>query len=194
MSTSINGAIGPSVNTTASNTTVVSNTHDVTMIAKADIKKMSVQVAAAFVMMEVAQAQKSFAQGKIEDMKEQNERAKKLNAFLDKYSSRMAAVKDQNDEKAMQGASIAMATEAITTGLLPNNDPAVDAMMKAKTKDGVAAAKTQLQHMAENCNSDNQTQMVKLQDFMGQYNSYMQGANDAIKQANQIQQTLSKTQ
>jgi hypothetical protein len=46
--------------------------------------------------------------------------------------------------------------------------------------------------MAENCNSDNQTQMVKLQDFMGQYNSFVSGASDQIKNANQILQGLAK--
>ena len=45
---------------------------------------------------------------------------------------------------------------------------------------------------AENCNSDNQTQMVKLQDFMGQYNSFVSGASDQIKNANQILQGLAK--
>ncbi len=38
--------------------------------------------------------------------------------------------------------------------------------------------------------NDTQTLMVYLQDFMGQYNSYLQGANSAISQATQTLTTL----
>ena len=47
-----------------------------------------------------------------------------------------------------------------------------------------------LQHQAENCNSDNQTQMVKLQDKMGQYNAYVSGSSDMIKTGAQLQQSI----
>ena len=60
------------------------------------------------------------------------------------------------------------------------------------SSDQVRAITSGIQHMAENCNSDNQTQMVKLQDFMGQYNSFVSGASDQIKNANQILQGLAK--
>ena len=49
---------------------------------------------------------------------------------------------------------------------------------------------TSLQHQAENCNSDNQTQMVKLQDKMGQYNAYVSGSSDMIKTGSQLQQSI----
>ncbi|MBG3876346.1 hypothetical protein FVW20_04720 [Desulfovibrio oxamicus] len=38
--------------------------------------------------------------------------------------------------------------------------------------------------------TDTQQLMVFVQDFMGQYNSYLQGANSAIQQGNQTLQTL----
>lgn len=47
-----------------------------------------------------------------------------------------------------------------------------------------------LQHQAENCNSDNQTQMVKLQDKMGQYNAFVSGSSDMIKTGAQLQQSI----
>ena len=62
----------------------------------------------------------------------------------------------------------------------------------AKSSEQARAIISTIQHMAENCNSDNQTQMVKLQDFMGQYNSFVSGASDQIKNANQILQGLAK--
>ncbi|WP_406018402.1 hypothetical protein, partial [Succinivibrio sp.] len=61
-----------------------------------------------------------------------------------------------------------------------------------KSSEQARAITSGIQHMAENCNSDNQTQMVKLQDFMGQYNSFVSGASDQIKNANQILQGLAK--
>jgi len=61
-----------------------------------------------------------------------------------------------------------------------------------KSAEQIRAISSTIQHMAENCNSDNQTQMVKLQDFMGQYNSFVSGASDQIKNANQILQGLAK--
>ena len=52
----------------------------------------------------------------------------------------------------------------------------------------------QLQTKMDTCGANIQTQMVQLQDFMGQYNSYMQGANTAISQANQVLTGLARGQ
>ena len=52
----------------------------------------------------------------------------------------------------------------------------------------------QLQTKLDTVGANIQTQMVQLQDFMGQYNSYMQGANSAISQSNQILAGLAKGQ
>ena len=52
----------------------------------------------------------------------------------------------------------------------------------------------QLQTKMDTCGANIQTQMVQLQDFMGQYNSYMQGANSAISQSNQVLTGLAKGQ
>lgn len=50
----------------------------------------------------------------------------------------------------------------------------------------------QFQTKLDTVGSDIQTQMVKLQDMMGQFNSMMQGANSAISQSNQVLQAVSK--
>lgn len=49
-----------------------------------------------------------------------------------------------------------------------------------------------LQTSMDSIGGNTQTQMVQLQDIMGQYNSQIQGANAAIAQANQINTTLAK--
>ena len=52
----------------------------------------------------------------------------------------------------------------------------------------------QLQTKMDTVGANIQTQMVQLQDFMGQYNSYMQGANTAIATSNQVLTGLAKGQ
>ena len=52
----------------------------------------------------------------------------------------------------------------------------------------------QLQTKMDTVGANIQTKMVQLQDFMGQYNSYMQGANTAISTSNQVLTSLAKGQ
>ena len=52
----------------------------------------------------------------------------------------------------------------------------------------------QLQTKMDTVGANIQTQMVQLQDFMGQYSSYMQGANSAISQSNQVLSGLARGQ
>ena len=52
----------------------------------------------------------------------------------------------------------------------------------------------QLQTKMDTVGANIQTQMVQLQDFMGQYNSYIQGANSAVSQSNQVLSGLARGQ
>lgn len=47
-----------------------------------------------------------------------------------------------------------------------------------------------LTNYQQTINNDTQTMMVYLQDFIGQYNSYLQGANSAVQQGNQTLQAI----
>ena len=51
-----------------------------------------------------------------------------------------------------------------------------------------------LQTKMDTIGADIQTKMVQLQDMMGQYNSYMQGANSAISTSNQTLSSLARGQ
>jgi hypothetical protein len=51
-----------------------------------------------------------------------------------------------------------------------------------------------LTNYQETLNTGTQQQMVFLQDFMGQYNSYLTGANSAIQQANQTLLSIARGQ
>ena len=56
------------------------------------------------------------------------------------------------------------------------------------------SAIAQMQTKLDTMGSDIQTKMVQLQDMMGQYNSYMQGANSAIATSNQTLSSLARGQ
>ena len=164
------------------------STSGVNAIKGTEFEGMSVQMMAAMVMLEVGATKKKEAENKIGDMKAQNDKAKALNNLLDKMNAELGKyTKDEDSDKASRAVVLVkFMNEAKGLGVDISN------WCGFKSSDQVRAITSGIQHMAENCNSDNQTQMVKLQDFMGQYNSFVSGASDQIKNANQILQGLAK--
>ncbi len=61
-------------------------------------------------------------------------------------------------------------------------------------KDGWEVNITSLRNYQEQLGADTQQKMIYIQDFMGQYNSYLQGANSAIQQSNQTLTTIARGQ
>lgn len=61
-------------------------------------------------------------------------------------------------------------------------------------KDQWELAITSLEGQLESLGTDTQQQMIYVQDFMGQYNSYLQGANTQISNANQTLTSLARGQ
>ena len=187
------------------------STSNVNAIKGTEFEGMSIQMMAAMVMLEVGATKKKEAEMKIADMKGQNDKAKKLNNLVDRMNADLGGVTKDDDDNNKKRASILKSyyEEAKSLGIdtsswgasevnLPASFRVASSMTQkvlfipSKTAEQVRAITSQIQHMAENCNSDNQTQMVKLQDFMGQYNSFVSGASDQIKNANQILQGLAK--
>ena len=62
----------------------------------------------------------------------------------------------------------------------------------AHNKDEWEVAITSLKAHLDQLGTDTQQKMVFVQDFMGQYNSYLQGANSAIQQGNQTLAELAR--
>ncbi len=156
---------------------------------------MSIQAMAALAMLEIGSTKKTQAQGHIEEMQEKNTRAKKLNAFLDKVNTAISGFTDDSDDTKTKRATAikGLLEEAKTlgvTGEKMSNWSTWNA--SSLSLDQASAIKQEIQHSAENVNSDSQTQMIKLQDLIGQYNSFVSGAGDAIKQYTQILQSLAK--
>jgi len=169
-------------------TIAVGSTSYVNAIKGTEFEGMSIQMMAAMVMLEVGATKKKEAENKISEMKGQNDRAKALNNLLDRMNGELGGItKDEDKDKAARMAIlIKYMNEAKGLGV------DVSGWSSPKSAEQIRAISSTIQHMAENCNSDNQTQMVKLQDFMGQYNSFVSGASDQIKNANQILQGLAK--
>ncbi|GHT82093.1 hypothetical protein AGMMS49960_07790 [Betaproteobacteria bacterium] len=63
---------------------------------------------------------------------------------------------------------------------------------KAHFKDEWEVAIKSLQARSESLGTDTQQKMVFVQDFMGQYNSYLQGSNSIIQQSNQTLAELAR--
>ena len=187
------------------------STSNVNAIKGTEFEGMSIQMMAAMVMLEGGATKKKEAEMKIADMKGQNDKAKKLNNLVDRMNADLGGVTKDDDDNNKKRASILKSyyEEAKSLGIdtsswgasevnLPASFRGASSMTQkvlfipSKTAEQVRSITSQIQHMAENCNSDNQTQMVKLQDFMGQYNSFVSGASDQIKNANQILQGLAK--
>ena len=164
------------------------STSGINAIKGTEFEGMSIQMMAAMVMLEVGATKKKEAEMKISDMKSQNDKAKALNNLLDRMNAEMGKyTKDEDSDKAGRAITLAKyMKEANGLGVDISN------WAGSKSAEQYRAIASTIQHMAENCNSDNQTQMVKLQDFMGQYNSFVSGASDQIKNANQILQGLAK--
>ena len=165
------------------------STSTVNAIKGTEFEGMSIQMMAAMIMLEVGGTKKQEAENKIAEMKSQNDRAKALNSFLDKLNTELGKYTKDDDATKTSRAAVLIKhmDEAKNLGI------DVSGWSTGKSSDQIRAISSGIQHMAENCNSDNQTQMVKLQDFMGQYNSFVSGASDSIKQANQILQGLAKS-
>ena len=181
------------------------STSGVNAIKGTEFEGMSIQMMAAMVMLEVGATKKKEAEMKISEMKGQNDRAKKLNDFMDRLNAQLGGVTgDSDDEKKVRGDVLkGFYEEAKTLGIDTSNwgvssikvvgTNVYTTMGTPKTGEQVRALTSQIQHMAENCNSDNQTQMVKLQDKMGQYNAFVSGSSDMIKTGAQLQQSILKS-
>ena len=95
------------------------STSNVNAIKGTNLEGMSIQMMAAMVMLEVGATKKKEAELKIADMKAQNDKAKALNAFLDKLNSKLGAfTKDEDTDKIGRGKVLnELADEAKSFGL-----------------------------------------------------------------------------
>lgn len=143
----------------------------------------SPQLAFAMLQMELAKANKDAAMQGIQDIQKQQALKKECADYLNK------AREYQNSKAKGDGCSDDFKQYCKNNGIsLPDSDD------KDKNKTQWDKVIAQLQTHLDTLGSDIQTQMVQLQDMMGQYNSYMQGANSAISTSNQTLSSLARGQ
>ncbi len=153
----------------------------------------SPQLALAMLQMELARTNKESALGGIKEIESQQAKKKEMSDMLNKAREYKAMGVHLNDAGLATGFDDKFVKYCNANGFtLPHYAKYADSKEDLDKKWDLCIA--QMQTKLDTVGANIQTQMVQLQDFMGQYNSYMQGANSAISQSNQILAGLAKGQ
>ncbi|MDR3157678.1 MAG: hypothetical protein LBU11_01435 [Zoogloeaceae bacterium] len=150
----------------------------------------SLQLMFAKLQLSLAESSKSNAMNYINDIQKTQEEQKQLATMLQKARQLQAdASKSDADSKNVTEMPADMKQYMDANGLA--YDKAGNDNLHFKDEWDVAV--TSLQGRLDSLGTDTQQKMVFVQDFMGQYNSYLQGANSVIQQSNQTLADLAKT-
>ena len=141
----------------------------------------SPQLAFAMLQMELAKANKDSAMAGIQDIEKQQSLKKECADYLNQARECQEGKKKGDDIPA-----------DLRKYMSANGISIPDSGDSDKNKAQWDRVINQLQTHMDTLGSDIQTQMVQLQDMMGQYNSYMQGANSAISTSNQTLMSLAR--
>ena len=147
----------------------------------------SPQLALAMLQMELAQANKQQAMSSIKEIENEQAEKKKVAGFLTiarECREKAASTKSKSE----MPSDMAQFLQSKKISYRHTGD---DLFLTSNEWDTVIDALTE--HL-NGIGKSIQTQMVQLQDFMSQYNSYMQGANTAIAQSNQVLSGLARGQ
>ncbi|GHU35990.1 hypothetical protein AGMMS50256_31980 [Betaproteobacteria bacterium] len=146
----------------------------------------SLQMMFAKLQLTLAESAKSSAMGYIDDIQKTQEEQKQVAQMLQK------ARQLQADAKTASSKVTTMPDDMISymdTNKLAYDKAGNDKLHKA---DEWEVAIKSLQARSEALGTDTQQKMVFVQDFMGQYNSYLQGSNSVIQQSNQTLAELAR--
>ena len=162
----------------------------------------SLQLMFAKLQLELSETAKSQALERMESISDQQEEQKLVSSLLNE------ARQAQADGKAGKGVGMTSINGTTVEGkdCYPMSQDLVDYL----DEHGLAYANadgdyilgeeewdlaiTSLESRLEELGTDTQQQMVYIQDYMGQYNSYLQGANTQISNANQTLTSLARGQ
>jgi hypothetical protein len=148
--------------------------------AGASLPTTSLQLMFAKLQLTLSDAAKQSAMGYINDIEKTQEEQKKVADMLQQARQLQADAKSQGD-------TACTTMPADMKKYMVDNDLAYDKTGNddLHNKDEWEVAIASLKARSESLGTDTQQKMVFVQDFMGQYNSYLQGANTAIQQSNQ---------
>ena len=151
----------------------------------------SPQMALAMLQMELAKTNKDQAMSGIKEIENEQAKKKELADVLNQAREYKGSSSNYTKQAGGQPYTSKDFNEKVEGMGLSVPDKAGDKEGNDKNWDKLIA---QLQTKMDTMGANIQTQMVQLQDFMGQYNSYVQGANSAISQSNQVLTSLAKGQ
>ncbi|MBR5998129.1 MAG: USH1C-binding protein 1 [Deltaproteobacteria bacterium] len=147
----------------------------------------SLQFMFAQLQMELAKAAKESAMDKMEQIKTSQQERKQISAFLNECRQAQANAESDGKCTAMSDACVEYMNEHKLAYDKTGDD-------NLHNKDEWKVAITSLEGRLDEVGSDTQQLMVYVQDFMGQYNSYLQGANTQINNGNQTLLSLARGQ
>ena len=151
----------------------------------------SPQLALAMLQMELAKTNKDQALSGIKEIEGEQAKKKEIADVLNQAREYKASPdRYTKDAGGKPYTDPAFNKKVEAMGLTVPNTPKDTDKNKAEWDKLIAQLQTKMDTVGANI----QTQMVQLQDFMGQYNSYMQGANSAIATSNQVLTSLAKGQ
>ena len=161
----------------------------VNSLSNESISTSSLQLMFAALQMDLAKDSRDKAVDKINGIKENQKQAKACATLLENIS-KFSSTDDGDSTKTNRAKHVKqfeqMAKELGITG---------DWFSQSKLSNAeVQSLKTVIQGKQEQFGSETQTTMIFVQDFIGKYNSYTQGANTAIANANQVTTSIAKGQ
>jgi len=168
----------------------VNNTSGLSSISGGDIGiggTTSLQFMFAKLQMELAEAAKASAMDRMNQIQSSQEERKLVSKYLNEC--RQAQADAQTNDRATK-----MSDECVK--YMKEHGLAWDKTGDdyAHNKDEWKVAITSLEGRLDELGSDTQQQMVYVQDYMGQYNSYLQGSNTQISNGNQTLTALARGQ
>jgi hypothetical protein len=151
----------------------------------------SLQLMFAKLQLSLAESSKSSAMNYIQDIQKTQEEQKLVAGLLQTARQRQANAKT-GGEGCSDGVNTQMPADMkaymLANGLARGS---TDDDWNSKGEWDVNIAS--LQARLDSLGTDTQQKMVFVQDYMGQYNSYLQGANSVIQQSNQTLSALAQT-
>ena len=147
----------------------------------------SLQFMFAKLQIELAEAAKKSAMDKMDEISKSQEERKLVSKYLNECRQAQADAQTKDTATAMSDECVKYMQEHGLAWDKTGSD-------YKHNKDEWKVAITSLEGRLDELGSDTQQQMVYVQDYMGQYNSYLQGANTQISNGNQTLQSLARGQ
>ena len=154
----------------------------------------SLQFMFAKLQMELSEAAKDSAMQKMDQIKASQEERKQVSALLNECRQQQANAKAGTGDCPGDKKASLMSEEC--QKYMDDHKLAYDKTGNDNrhNEEEWKVAITSLEGRLDEVGSDTQQMMVYVQDFMGQYNSYLQGANTQINNGNQTLQSLARGQ